>query len=127
MLNELSKQIHDDCIEKGWYTEKDVLNIGERLCLIHSEVSEALEADRKNQYCNLPELLKDLTVEGKYSDRDFQHHFRSYFKGRFEEEMADIIIRTLDMCAYKGIDIESFIAIKMRWNKLQPGPAEKKY
>lgn len=45
MINELSKQIHENAKNKGFY--EDEKNIGEMLCLIHSEVSEALEADRK--------------------------------------------------------------------------------
>ena len=47
-MNELSKQIHENNKAKGFYDGEK--NIGEMLALIHSEVSEALEADRKDNY-----------------------------------------------------------------------------
>jgi hypothetical protein len=45
MINKLSKEIHQNAKDKGFYDNEK--NIGEMLCLIHSEVTEALEADRK--------------------------------------------------------------------------------
>ena len=45
MINRLAKEIHKNNVSKGFYDKEK--NIGEMLCLIHSEVSEALEADRK--------------------------------------------------------------------------------
>lgn len=53
MINELARQIHANARSKGFYEGQ--VNIAERLCLIHSEVSEALEADRKNHYTSLKE------------------------------------------------------------------------
>lgn len=51
-LNELAKKINDNARNKGFYeTER---NIPEMLCLIHSEISEALEDYRDKIYvsCN---------------------------------------------------------------------------
>lgn len=45
-LNNLAKQIFDNAVSKGFYDDGKANNIGERIALIHSEVSEALEADR---------------------------------------------------------------------------------
>jgi len=33
--------------------------------------------------------------------------------------MADIVIRVMDLCAFKGIDLESHIKAKMRYNSLR--------
>ena len=64
MINELAKQIYENAVSKGFYDDGKATNIGERLCLIHSEVSEALEADRKKRYTNLkenpPQILSSL-------------------------------------------------------------------
>lgn len=57
MINELAKEIHTNNVLKGFY-EKEV-NIGERLALIHSEVSEALEADRKGRHL-IPDLINRI-------------------------------------------------------------------
>jgi NTP pyrophosphatase (non-canonical NTP hydrolase) len=77
-------KIHQWAIDKGWYdTERPT---PELLCLLHSEVSEALEAYREHK--------DDL----------------------FREELADLAIRLLDACAYWGIDLEKEIERKHEIN-----------
>lgn len=122
MINELAKQIHKNNIEKGFYEKEK--NIGEMLALIHSEVSEALEADRKGRYSSHHSM--DV-LNGWVQDEDFIDAFNRKIKGSFEEEMADIIIRVLDLCAFKGIDIEQHITAKMRFNKTREKCHGKKY
>lgn len=55
MLNELAQQVHQNAKDKGLFDSEK--NIGEMLCLIHSEVSEALEADRKNYHTTKSKIL----------------------------------------------------------------------
>lgn len=45
-LNELGAATHENAKAKGWWPEGEERNLGEILALIHSEVSEALEAWR---------------------------------------------------------------------------------
>lgn len=90
---------HKTATDAGWYkdpkTGEDVTrNFGEVVALMHSELSEALEADRKG--------LKD----DKLPHRD----------GR-EVEFADCIIRILDTAAAMGMDIAGAIIEKNRYNK----------
>ena len=60
-INELVNEIHDNNVKSGWWTnlqtgeslkskqgETPKRNIPEMLCLIHSEISEAMEGHRKN-------------------------------------------------------------------------------
>jgi NTP pyrophosphatase (non-canonical NTP hydrolase) len=123
MINELSKQIHENAKSKGFYDKEK--NIGEMLALIHSEVSEALEADRKGRYC--PEIpnIEDVANNESMSVLIAQYH--NYIKGTFEEEMADIVIRVMDLCAYKKIDLLHHIKAKMRMNSLREHKHGKKY
>ena len=119
MLNYLSKQIHENAKSKGFYDKEK--NTGEMLCLIHSEVSEALEADRKNFYTNISEIklkgLADANFGASFCQEDvFKDFFTNCVKNTFEDELADVIIRVLDLCAFKNIDIESHIKAKMRYN-----------
>ena len=83
------KKIAEDChkiaIEKGWWDKPRP--VPELLCLIHSEVSEALEAYRKGDDV-------DLT-----------------------EELADIIIRVCDMAGALDLDIETAVLDKNEFNK----------
>lgn len=113
MLNKLAKEVHENAKAKGFYDNKK--NIGEMLCLIHSEVSEALEADRNKTYCKLDKPGENVLM-GWRDDVDFQIDYKDKVKGSFEEEMADIIIRVLDMCAFKEIDLDLHVKAKMRYN-----------
>lgn len=119
-LNALAKQVHANAKYHGFFDKEK--NIGEMLCLIHSEVSEALEADRKDRYSGVA-----VSIIYNNSDELFQQNYRIAIKGTFEEEMADIIIRVLDMCAFKGIDIDAHVAAKMRYNSLREYKHGKKY
>lgn len=121
MINKLAEEIHKNALEKGFFEKEK--NIGEMLCLIHSEVSEALEADRSGKYCN--KSMGHATIA--YAEDDFKQAYKDYVKGTFEEEMADIIIRVLDLCAFKNIDLEMHIRAKMRFNSLREYKHGKKY
>ena len=131
MLNELSQQIHENAKSKGFYEGEK--NTGEMLCLIHSEVSEALEADRKGKFTVLAE---DWHLEGManknfgktFSDDDvFKMRFEDSVKDTFEDELADIMIRVMDLAAYRGIDIENHIKAKMRYNAMREHKHGKNY
>lgn len=131
MINELAEKIHANARNKGFFDAEK--NIGEMLCLIHSEVSEALEADRKNYYTNLKEdwYLKGL-ADPNYGasfngDESFKNEFEKSVKNTFEDELADIMIRVMDLAAFKGIDLESHIKAKMRYNAMREHKHGKKY
>jgi len=116
-LNELSAAIHENNISKGFYEKEK--NIGEMLALIHSEVS-------KNQYSSLSESQMNVLMGWSLS-KDFIKDYKRLVKGSFEEEMADIIIRVLDLCAHKKINIEQHIAAKIRYNAAREYKHGKKY
>lgn len=124
MINKIAQEIHQINVKNGFY--EDEKNIGEMLCLIHSEVSEALECDRKGKY------LKDgIHLSWALSTNDdghfYEEHFPEHIKDTFEDELADIMIRVMDLAAFKGIDLEGHIKVKMRYNSLRPYKHGKKY
>lgn len=105
-ISELVKVAHENALSKGFWddynriafdpkdkieeTYLDNLNnnaIATRLALIHSEVSEALEALRKDDADN------------------------------FAEELADVVIRVADLAGGLEIDLEGEIERKMEKNK----------
>jgi hypothetical protein len=122
-LNSLSKEIFLRNKEKWNYPYNR--NIGEVLCLLHSEISEALEADRKNNYCAFDSKKMKSFIEWE-NDNFFNGKYDQSIKGTFEEEMADILIRLLDLCGSKNIDIESHVKAKLRYNFMN-GTNGKKY
>ncbi len=121
MINQLAKEIHENAKSKGFYENEK--NIGEMLCLIHSEVSEALEADREKHYTT----YNMNVINGWVNNEDFVQEFKKNVKNTFEDELADVLIRVLDLCGYKGIDIESHVKAKMRYNATRPHKHGKSY
>lgn len=121
MINKLAQEIHENAKAKGFYEKER--NIGEALCLIHSEVSEALEADRKNLHTK----ANIFAVNGWTADADFTDSFKNNVKDTFEDELADTMIRVMDLAAYKGIDLEEHIKAKMRYNSLREHKHGKNY
>lgn len=86
----------------GWWTDlqtgerktPEQVNIPEKLCLIHSEISEAMEGARKG--------LKD----------DHLPH-----RDMLEVELADAIIRILDLAGFLQLDIAGALIEKLAYNQ----------
>lgn len=121
MINELAKEIHENAKSKGFFDSEK--NIGEMLCLIHSEVSEALEADRKGRHTT----GTIQTINSFVIDEMFVTDFKIAVKDTFEDELADVMIRVMDLAAFKGIDLEAHIKAKMRYNAMREHKHGKKY
>lgn len=128
-LNKLAEEIHQINVDNGfWPTSKDERNKSELLMLIVSELAEAMEALRDNNFCkySLSKDSLDLS-EGEFeeiykkyktlSTEDFKMYFEDTIKNTFEDEIADSIIRLLDLCAGLNIDIEKHIEMKVAYNK----------
>lgn len=97
-LDALSAILHETAIEKGfWSSPKNFDVFGNKLALIHSEVTEVLEAIRKNK--GSEEIV---------------------------EEMSDILIRTLDLYAsmrnagFVEHSLDEVLFNKMEKNKVRP-------
>jgi hypothetical protein len=97
-FNQLAAEIHQEN-RKWWYTKEGVRlnrNEGELLCLMHSELSEAMEAVRKD-------LMDDKLPHRK----------------GVEVELADLIIRVMDYAGAKHLDLDGAIQEKRAFNRVR--------
>jgi NTP pyrophosphatase (non-canonical NTP hydrolase) len=95
-INKFIKECHRIAKLKGWWDEER--NEGELIALMHSELSEALEAMRNQST-----------------------------KNSIAEELADCCIRIFDYCGAKDIDLEKALLKKIKYNKTRPYRHGKKF
>lgn len=79
-------------------------NFGEKIALIHTEPSEALEKYRKTL--------------GKGLDEEPDEHCPEF--GAIEIELADTIIRCFDLAGKMGYDLGKAMVAKMEFNESRP-------
>jgi len=111
-LTELAKKVYNSNFEVGWWTKEDeallikgqsIGNkyckeistlIASKMCLVHSEISEGVEGMRKG-------LMDDHLPH----------------RPMLEVELADAVIRILDLSGFLGLDIGGAIAEKFKYNQ----------
>ena len=84
------------------------------LCLVISELMEAVEADRKGKRANVDQYNKKIAnsriCQGIDPDipkeRGYEVAYNETIKGSIEEELADAVIRLLELAGYRGISLE---------------------
>jgi NTP pyrophosphatase (non-canonical NTP hydrolase) len=96
-IKDLIRVCHRIAIKKGWWDVER--NDAELIALMHSELSEALEAMRN-------------------------HDFK---KDDVAEELADCCIRIFDYCGARNIDLEKAIFKKIEYNETRPYRHGKKF
>lgn len=107
-LNDIQKLVHQTAVDLGWYVdpitkEPIVHNVGERIALMHSELSEALEEWRKPK----------VPIDHIY----YSNNTNGAKPEGLGVELADCMIRILDFAESNNINLEELIMLKNEYNK----------
>lgn len=125
-LNDACKEQAQMMKDKGF----EPASIPTQLMLIVSELSEALEADRKGKKADMEsfeKIIEDCGEDGSSKDMMFFTVFKQCIKDSFEDEIADAFLRLMSLCGIMGIDIEKHIKMKAKYNSLRPHKFGKAY
>ena len=109
-LEELIERVNKCNRAKGHRTGTEVPDLDailSRTTLIHTEVSEA--ADLINKYGGRARGMSAFRVSTKEGNRKLRKQFAL--------ELADVMIRTIDLADLCGIDLEEALAEKLRVNE----------
>lgn len=114
-LNRLADDIHKNAINHGWWEEPKP-SFGDICSLIHCEISEAYEEYRKGKkeneiYWSCKKYENEIMCDGECTDCEM------FVPKGITIELADALMRILDYCAAKEIDIEDAILKKMHYNR----------
>ena len=94
-LSELQNDSHQQAVKSDWWVSPP--SPPESFCLMHSEISEALEQFR------IGKGLKEIYIQNGKPEG-------------IPVELADCVIRIMDFCGFHGIDLAEAIAIKSAYN-----------
>lgn len=109
-LNELRNRAYKCAVEHGWHEQQ--FSNAHFLCLVVSELMEAVEADRKHKHANMQcfnnkidYCLHDMHMHGETYNKAFSSAFEMYIKDTVEDELADVVVRILDLAGLRDIDL----------------------
>ena len=111
-IRELQALAYKQSADKGFHDDEPtegqallMLN-SQRIALMHSELSEALEELRSGKAPN----------ETYYPEAGSFGAHRLYKPEGVPSEMADVVIRVMDFCGANDINLESIITEKLAYN-----------
>lgn len=120
-LGDWAKRIHDIAVDHGWWeTEDGKCDDGGRpfpeiVALCHSELSEALE-EYRNDKPMAYQVQSYGIVEGRV-ENDPAKWFPASKPEGIAVEMLDCVIRILDWMGHEGIDVDTLMEKKVKYNE----------
>ena len=106
-LNELRDRAYKTACEHGFHDEE--LSNEHCLCLVISELMEAVEADRKGKQ----PLIEQFNCGMSYPKNNLKQVYDCCIKGTVAEELADAVIRLLDLAGLRNLNLNRFSPVNV--------------
>lgn len=101
-LNRLRDEAYQNAVEHGWHDED--LSDEHFLCLVISELMEAVQAERKGKHADRIQFDNYMSLRER-SEEEFKYAFTHGIKDSVEDELADACIRLLDLAGLRNVDL----------------------
>ena len=79
------------------------------IMLIITEIAEAVQADRKDKHADIAKFKEwqgnSLPLSEETRIRRFKEDFEAYIKNSVEDELADVVIRCLDLAGLRKVEL----------------------
>jgi len=105
-LNELRDRAYKCACDHGFH-DKDYSD-EHFLMLTITELSEAVEADRKGKCADRINFKSDNAFQSDHMPEAFIDNFEIYIKDSVEDELADAVIRLLDLFGLRNIFLDEY-------------------
>jgi hypothetical protein len=123
LFQNVQRNVHQNSKDKGFWEGPENANVPTKLMLIVSELAEAMEEHRN--YEEGSKLFKEIRYgyvndEGivQFEQKRDKETGKALLKPEgFAIEMADAVIRIMDLCEHLGIDLADAIMIKADYNR----------
>lgn len=98
-MNSIRDRVYQNAVNHGWHEERKSKE--HWVCMVISELMEAVEADRIGSYA-------DLEAFSKYNKEvDFKENFERQIKDTAQDELADACIRLFDFAGVYDFDLDN--------------------
>jgi NTP pyrophosphatase (non-canonical NTP hydrolase) len=136
------KEAHETALSKGWWRETHPRTLGDVLMTFQEEILEAFREFNNKNLVNqtVGEMVHEVKAfrEFKQESEDdpdasltgYTYELLSLFEFDWDRdthkpvgfviELADLLIRVLDFCAFTDMPIEEALKEKLRYNKTRP-------